>query len=435
MGMARWRFRCGIIFAAFWTFPALAADIAGTWALYAMDRGEITDATRLELSVNGTIVTGKGRGLLLTGTLTSTAAGDDIRGSVTREDGRPFGSIEMHLHGDEGGAVITSGATTRNMTLHRLPGPVAPKTVTFAPKNYPRLFGPGEPALRINAGDTVRTSTLDAGGRDASDTSRALGGNPQNGPIYIDGAIPGDTLSVTINRIRLDKKIARSGNTILPVALTADYYREAKLDPRVEGQWTLDTQAGTAALARPSERLKDFKVPLKPMLGGIGVAPARNEAFRTQQLGNWGGNLDYNGITEGTTVYLPVSREGALLYVGDVHALQGDGELNGDALETSAELELRIDVVPGIMTTGPRAENSLYLMSSGIAGSMEAALRQATTQLTQWLERDYALTPSEAAIVLGTTIEYDIAEVVDPQFHIVAKVRKAALAGLKRVQP
>jgi acetamidase/formamidase len=411
--------------------PGIAADIDGTWALYALDRGEISDATRLELSVRGNDVTGKGRGLVLTGTL----SGDDITGTVTREDGRPFGTFEIRFKGNEASGVMRRGNIGSDIALHRLPAKGTPKTITFQPKDYPRLFGPGEPALRINAGDTVRTATLDAGGRDAADVPRALGGNPQNGPIYVDGAIPGDTLAVTINRIRLNKPVARGGNTIMSAALTSDYHRSAKLDDTVSGKWKLDLAAGTATLAKPSERLKDFKVTLKPMLGGIGVAPARNEAFRTQQLGSWGGNLDYNGLTEGATVYLPVAREGGLLYVGDVHALQGDGELNGDALETSAELELKIDVVPGIMTSGPRAENADYLMSSGIAGSMEAALRQATTQLTQWLERDYALTPSEAAIVLGTTIEYDIAEVVDPQFHIVAKIRKAALASLKRIQP
>jgi len=126
-----------------------------------------------------------------------------------------------------------------------------------------------------------------------------------------------------------------------------------------------------------------------------------------------------------------VMREGGLLYVGDVHALQGDGELTGDALETSADLELKIDVVPGAMTSGPRAENADYLMSSGIGGSMETAFRSATTQLVQWLQRDYGLTPSETAIVLGTSIRYEIAEVVDPQVHVVAKVSKAVLATLQ----
>ena len=411
--------------------PASAADVAGTWALYAMDRGEITDATRLELVVNGNAVTGKGRGFAVSGTM----QGDELTLTATRPDGAAFGTFEIHISGTQATGAMRRGNNVSQFTLHRLPGRAAPKTVTFEPKEFPRLFGPGEPALRINAGDTVRTATLDAGGRDGADAPRSLGGNPQNGPIYVDGAIPGDTLAVTINRIRLNKKVARGGNGIVASALTSDYYRDAKLDPRVDGQWALDTNAGTATLARPSEKLKDFKVTLKPMIGGLGVAPARNEAFRSQQLGYWGGNLDYNGLTEGTTVYLPVSREGGLLYVGDVHALQGDGELNGDALETSAELELKIDVVPGLMTSGPRAENGDYLMSSGVGGSMEAAFRLATTQLTQWLERDYGLTPSEAAIVLGASIQYDIAEVVDPQFHIVAKVRKATLASLKRVQP
>ncbi len=429
MSRSRAALACAFILTS--ALPAMADDIAGTWALYAMDRGEITDASRLELTVNGNNITGKANGLVLAGT----ASGDNLILTAARSDGRAFGTFEIHISGSEGRGTIKRGANASEITLRRLPGQTTPKTVSFQPKSYSRLFGPGEPALRINAGDTVRTSTLDSAGRDSADISRALAGNPQNGPIYVDGAIPGDTLAVTIKRIRLNKPVARSGNTIIAAALTSDYHRGAKLDTLVDGQWELDINAGTATLARPSERLKDFKVTLKPMLGGIGVAPARNEAFRTQQLGNYGGNLDYNGLGEGTTVYLPVMREGGLLYVGDVHALQGDGELNGDALETSADLELQIDVVAGPATTGPRAESADYLMSSGIGGSMEAAFRMATTQLTQWLERDYGLTASEAAIVLGTSIQYDIAEVADPQFHIVAKIRKAALAMLKRVQP
>jgi acetamidase/formamidase len=216
-------------------------------------------------------------------------------------------------------------------------------------------------------------------------------------------------------------------------ALTTDYASQIRREPRnVDGDWKLDVAGGSAALAHPSERLRNFKVALKPMIGGIGVAPARDEAFRTNQLGAYGGNLDYNGLTEGTTVYLPVAREGALLYVGDVHAAQGAGELTGDALETSAEVELKIDVRPGAMARAPLAENADFLMSMGIAGSMEAATRQAVTQLAQWLNRDYGLSAGEAALVLGATARIEVAEVVDPQVNIVAKVPKAALAGLSR---
>jgi acetamidase/formamidase len=169
------------------------------------------------------------------------------------------------------------------------------------------------------------------------------------------------------------------------------------------------------------------------MIGGLGVAPARDEAFRTQQLGYFGGNLDYNGLTEGTTVYLPVAREGGLLYVGDVHAAQGAGELTGDALETSAEVELRIDVRPGNTIVAPLAENADFLMSMGVAGSMEAALRQATTQLAQWLQHDYGLSAGEAALVLGAAAQIEVAEVADPQVNIVAKIPKAVLAPLKKI--
>lgn len=406
--------------------PAWAADVAGTWALYAMDRGEIADATRLELSVSGNAVTGKGRGFTVSGTL----AGDDLSLTATREDGNVLGAFAIHVSGAEATGTMKRGNNNTQFTLHRLPARATPKTVTFEPKTWHRLFGPAEPALRINAGDTVRTTTLDSAGRDGGDKAMALAGNPQTGPIYVDGAIAGDTLAVTIMRIRLNKPVARSGTLIVNGALTNDYAAGQKPDPRIDGEWKLD--GSTATLAHPTDRLRDFKVALKPMIGGLGVAPARDEAFRTQQLGYYGGNLDYNGLTEGTTVYLPVAREGGLLYVGDVHAAQGAGELTGDALETSAELELRIDVLPGNAPTSPRAENAQYLMSMGVAGSMEAALRQATTGLAQWLQRDYGLSAGEAALVMGAAAEIEVAEVADPQVNVVAKIAKSALAGIKR---
>ena len=184
-------------------------------------------------------------------------------------------------------------------------------------------------------------------------------------------------------------------------------------------------------LAKPTERLKNFRVPLQPMLGCVGVAPPNNQAFRSGWLGSWGGNMDFNGLREGTTVYLPVYQEGALLFVGDGHALEGDGELNGDALETSMDVEFTVKLMRGQSTQAPRFENAEYLMASGIGGSLQDALQQATTELARWLERDYKLSPNESNVVLGTSIRYEIAEVVDPQVHIVAKVSKAVLATLK----
>ena len=142
--------------------------------------------------------------------------------------------------------------------------------------------------------------------------------------------------------------------------------------------------------------------------------------------------MDYNGLREGVTLYLPVYQEGALLFVGDGHAAQGDGELTGDALETSMDVEFTVNLIRGQSTGGPRAESGEYLMAMGIANSLPDAVRQATTQLARWLERDYHLTANESAIVLGSAVRYEIAELVDPQINVVAKVSKAALAGLAK---
>ncbi len=144
--------------------------------------------------------------------------------------------------------------------------------------------------------------------------------------------------------------------------------------------------------------------------------------------------MDYNKIREGVTVYLPVFEPGALLFMGDGHAAQGDGELTGNALETSMDIEFTVDLILNKSTPGPRAEDDEYLMAMGIGGSLNDALQGSTTNLSRWLEQDYGLNPSEIASVLGTGMQYDIAEVVDPYVNIVAKIRKGALASLPKVK-
>jgi acetamidase/formamidase len=185
-------------------------------------------------------------------------------------------------------------------------------------------------------------------------------------------------------------------------------------------------------LAKPTDKLKDYTVPLQPMLGCVGVAPPRGQAILAGDLGNYGGNMDYNQIREGVTLYLPVNQPGALLYVGDGHAAQGDGELTGDALETSMEVEFTVDLIQGKSLGGPRAENDEYIITIGIANSLPEALQRATTQMARWLEDDYKLNPSEIAVVLGFSIHYDIAEVVDPHVNVAAKVKKSVLAQIKK---
>jgi amidase len=137
------------------------------------------------------------------------------------------------------------------------------------------------------------------------------------------------------------------------------------------------------------------------MLGCVGVAPAGGNRYRSGYLGPFGGNLDYNQIREGVTIYLPVYVLGALLFVGDGHAVQGAGELTGDALETSMDIEFRVDYLAGGAPPNPRMENNDFLMASGIAGSMDEAFRGATTNLVRWLEKTYKLNSAEVSSVLG----------------------------------
>ena len=145
--------------------------------------------------------------------------------------------------------------------------------------------------------------------------------------------------------------------------------------------------------------------------------------------------MDFNEIVEGATVYLPVSVPGALLYVGDGHAMQGDGELNGNALETSMDVEFTVDVIPGKRIMGPRVESATHIMAMGLEGSLDDAFRTATANMAQWLTDEYKLTPSEAAQVLGTSAEYKVSEVADRNAGMVLKINKERLKSLASAGP
>ena len=184
------------------------------------------------------------------------------------------------LEGRLSGSELRGTAQRENETLQwvarRIPpaSSAAPQTRTFEPAAFHRYFsGTIAPALHINPGDTVSTTTVDAGGRDAKGTRRSNGGNPETGPFYVEGAMPGDTLVVKFDRIRLNRDSAESGDRITSDALGAGYIHDAKYDDKFNSEWKLDRQAGSAMLAKPSEHLKNYRVPLQPMLGCVAVAP------------------------------------------------------------------------------------------------------------------------------------------------------------------
>jgi acetamidase/formamidase len=191
--------------------------------------------------------------------------------------------------------------------------------------------------------------------------------------------------------------------------------------------WTIDKAKGTARLDQADIQPGGMELPLKPMLGCVGVAPARKEAISTSTPGAWGGNMDYAGMVAGATLMLPVNEPGALLFLGDGHARMGEGEVVGTGLETSMDVEFTVGLVKNKAIGWPRLETDSYVMVLGSARPLLEALQHATTELQKWLMADYGFTERGAQTLMGQTTEYEIANVVDPNFTVVAKIRKTML--------
>jgi amidase len=402
---------------------AAQGSVAGEWMITRHDPFG-SDVARLVLAVNGETLSGTLRGRPIEGVVKGTAIEFKLGDAVAKGN----------LVGAELSGEITQGERTVKWTAVRIPPrPATARTHTFEPTEFHRYFTSTiTPALRINPGDSVRTWAVDAGGRDKQGAQRSQGGNPQTGPFYVEGAMPGDTLIVRLTKVRTNRNWAGSGNTIMFNALEAGSVANLKWAQDFPSRWTIDAAKGVAFLEKPSEALKGVTIPLAPMLGCVATAPPGTSSIRTSDSGRFGGNMDYNQIREGTTVYLPVYHAGALLFVGDGHAAQGDGELTGDALETSMDIEFAVDVIKNQAIGHPLAENADYLISIGIGGSLDQALQQATSGMVRWLERDYKLAPNESAMLLGFAVKYDVVDLVGTQVSIAAKLPKSTLAQLAK---
>jgi acetamidase/formamidase len=410
-----------LVLASLCASAAVAADISGTWELI-LRGGQAVDANRIQVALTD------GKYLFKTGRteFSGTPEGERIRFEC-HEGTRRTGAFVVSTSGD---AMTGSGemeGISMEWTAHRPAArPASPTRHEFTPTAFYRQFSSTPaPVLHLFPGDTVHTTTVDAGGRDQNGERRVFGGNPLTGPFYVEGAMPGDVLAVKLTRVRLNRDTAQSGNMVVPSAL-----EPSRDHPDLDSTWALDRDAGVGRLKNPTPKLKNFQIPLRPMVGCIGVAPPAQQAFRSGELGDWGGNLDYNQMVEGVTVYLPVYTPGALLFVGDGHAAQGDGELTGDALETSLEVEFTVDVQTGVRLNQVRVESDEYIMFSGVGNSLSEALQRATIGMSRYLATKYGLNPAEAAVVMGSSMKYDIAEVVDPKLHVVAKLPKKLLQGL-----
>jgi amidase len=192
--------------------------------------------------------------------------------------------------------------------------------------------------------------------------------------------------------------------------------------------WSLDLERWTARLEDPPPGLESLELPLDPMLGCFGVAPARGQAISCATSGRHGGNMDYRGFRQGVTVYFPVFVEGALLHVGDGHALQGDGEIVGTGIEVSFDVEVTVRVLKGKESSWPRAEDDEFVMAVGNARPLDQALQHATTELMALLQQDYGLDSRASSVLLGQCVRYDVGNVYDPAYTVVAKLEKRLLS-------
>jgi acetamidase/formamidase len=414
--------------------PAQSSTVAGRWQLAADFYGTPINF-QMELSQQGDKIAGDFSGDKLEGTFTGNSlhflAKDEQGGTeeltATVQSGAISGTI-VFIDGDD-----KEHPTTHQFTATLVPArrTGAPQRHEFTPSTFYRQFSAtNKPVLTVSPGDTIHTTTVDAGGTDEKGVARVLGGNPETGPFYVETAVPGDTLVVHLTRLRLNRDWAISDDGIVDRGVDSDLAVKMK-DGFKNVRWHLDMQRGVATSEKPGDHLARYTVPLRPMLGCVAVAPNSAQAPPgTGDSGRWGGNMDFNEIVEGATIYLPVNVPGALLYFGDGHAAQGDGELNGNALETSMDVELTVEVIPHKSLMSPRVESATQIMAMGLAGSLDDAFRAATANMAQWLTSDYKLTPSELAQVLGTAAEYKVSEVADRNAGIVLKINKDRLQPL-----
>ena len=244
-------------------------------------------------------------------------------------------------------------------------------------------------------------------------------GNPSSGAIWVRGAEPGMAVEVTIEAVDLVSvgyTMFLGDNRLFPrTPVTTSDLTSARVVPIRDGHVIWD------------ERLS---LPVRPMVGMVGVAPA-HESQSNLRVGRWGGNMDVQEVGPGAKVRLVVNVPGALLHIGDVHALQGDGEIGGSAIETSGVVRLRAELMdqPEEMTW-PRLVTAQGIMTVASGRPAERAFRIAVSELVQWLGADYGLEPEEAVLLLSQVLEARATQVVNPTITYVAGIKHQILEQL-----
>lgn len=295
----------------------------------------------------------------------------------------------------------------------------------FVPTSYSNVIGTLPPVLEIASGDSVVTTTLDAAGFGGDGVQHAPRGNPMTGPFFVTGAEPGDALLVTIESMTPNRKTGWTYSPLAPAVLDPSIL--AELPKRERHEWAIDAAAGTVKLLEPSARIKDWSFPLASMLGCFGVAPERGQAISTATSGAYGGNMDYRLFGPGATIAFPVFEAGALFFLGDGHACQGDGEIAGTGVETSFEVEFSVKLVKKLGLRWPRCETETDLLVIASGRPLDQPLQFATTEMLRWVGEDLGVDPVEASHLLGQAVRYDIANVFNPAYCVAARLEKTEL--------
>lgn len=309
--------------------------------------------------------------------------------------------------------------------------------VDFTPsrEQYVWTFGGAEPVMEVAPGTVLRLWTEDAfAGRVTSRSDRPSQVlnpkelNPQTGPFHVTGAEPGDTLALHFASIEPARTWAASTTIPLFGALTGTD-RTATLQPALpELTWIYEVDVERAVATFVGHE-SDFTVelPLAPMLGTVGVAPALREVRTTLVPDYFGGNMDTPELRAGTTVYLGVNVDGALFSVGDGHYRQGEGETCGTALEGAMNVTVLVDLIKGGAPAWPRFEHDDALLTVGSARPLEDAWRCSQVEMVRWMTELYGIGELDAYQLCSQLCLSPLANVVDVNYSAVTKLFKSPL--------
>ncbi len=312
---------------------------------------------------------------------------------------------------------------------------VCGQTVRYTPQHgeLKYTFGGHDPVMTLKPGTILETWTedcYDGAVKSPSDIPSKVApigrDNPQTGPFAIEGAEPGDIVVVHIIDLQPARDHAISSHFPGFGTLTGTEYT-ALLTPELpERVWwyTVDVKRNVVATKLGSWT---FEMQMNPFLGCIATAPQRGEVRWTVTPEAYGGNLDYWEVKKGSTVYLPVHVKGGLLQFGDGHLVQGEGEIVGTAVESALNVRVKVDLIKGRSISWPRVENDDFIMATGSYRPLEDALRIAYKELIRWLVEDFGMETMDAYQFCSQAGVVDVAQVVDPNYTVVAKLPKKLL--------